>query len=90
MREQQRIELSFKVPGTVATMLQVPGLDDKQRDVHEGDEVQADASRPLARLDDSDYQRRLTTTRERLAAGPGAAAGDRGRGDRRSRRTSSG
>jgi len=67
VRERQRIELSFKVPGTVATMLQVPGLDDKQRDVHEGDEVQADASRPLARLDDSDYQRRLTTTRERLA-----------------------
>ena len=67
VRERQRIELSFKVPGTVAAMLQVPGLDGKPRDLHEGDEVQADASRPLARLDDSDYQRRLATARERLA-----------------------
>ncbi len=67
VRELQRIELSFKVPGTVTALEQVSGFDGKQRDLHEGDEVVADASRPLARLDDSDYQRRLTTARERLA-----------------------
>ena len=67
VRERQRIELSFKIAGTVASMLQVPGVDDKQRDLHEGDEVLAGASGPLARLDDSDYQRRLRTVRDRLA-----------------------
>ena len=67
VREQQRIELSFKVPGTVASILQVPEMEGKQRDLHEGDEVYADASGPLARLDDSDYQRRLQTVFERLA-----------------------
>jgi multidrug efflux system membrane fusion protein len=67
VRERQRIELSFKVPGTLAAMQQVPGFDGKQRDLHEGDEVRAEAARPLARLDDSDYQRRLSTTRDRLA-----------------------
>jgi RND family efflux transporter MFP subunit len=67
VRELQRIELSFKVPGTLATMLQVPGFDGKQRDLHEGDEVRADAAQPLARLDDSDYQRRAKMTRDRLA-----------------------
>jgi len=67
VRELQRIELSFKIPGTLAAMLQVPGFDGKQRDLHEGDEVRAEASRPLARLDDSDCQRRVTTARDRLA-----------------------
>jgi RND family efflux transporter MFP subunit len=67
VRELQRIELSFKVSGTLAAMQQVPGFDGKQRDLHEGDEVRADASRPLARLDDSDYQRRREMVRDRLA-----------------------
>ena len=67
VREQQRIELSFKVPGTVASLLQVPGLEGKLRDVHEGDEVVADPAHPLASLDDSDYQRRLEMARDRLA-----------------------
>ena len=67
VRELQRIELSFKVAGTLATMGQVPGFDGKQRDLHEGDEVRADAIRPLARLDDSDYQRRARTARDHLA-----------------------
>ena len=67
VRELQRVELSFKVPGTLASVLQVSGVDGKPRDAHEGDEVRADVSRPLARLDDADYQRRLATVRDRLA-----------------------
>ena len=67
VRELQRIELSFKLPGTLAAMRQVPGFAGKQRDLHEGDEILADVSRPLAWLDDSDYQRRLKTTGDRLA-----------------------
>ncbi len=67
VRERQRFELSFKVPGTVAALLQVPEADGRTRDVHEGDVVSADAEQPLARLDDSDYRRRVETTRERLA-----------------------
>jgi RND family efflux transporter MFP subunit len=67
VRELQRIELSFKVSGTLAAMRQVPGFEGKQRELHEGDEVRADAIQPLAKLDDSDYQRRATTARDRLA-----------------------
>lgn len=65
VRERQRIELSFKVPGTVTSLLQVEGTDGKPRDVHEGDIVTADQS--LARLDDADYQRRVSVAEERLA-----------------------
>ncbi len=67
VREQQRIELSFKVPGTVLSLQQVPGLEGKIRDVHEGDEVVADSGGPLASLDDSDYQRRRDMARDHLA-----------------------
>ncbi|MGO9111304.1 MAG: efflux RND transporter periplasmic adaptor subunit [Thermoguttaceae bacterium] len=67
VREQQRIELSFKVPGTVVSLQQVSELEGKLRDVHEGDEVVTDSARPLASLDDSDYQRRLEMARDHLA-----------------------
>jgi RND family efflux transporter MFP subunit len=67
VRERQRIELSFKVPGTVAELMQVKGIDGRQRDIHEGDVVTADPKHPLAKLDDSDYRRRVTTARDRLA-----------------------
>jgi RND family efflux transporter MFP subunit len=67
VRERQRIELSFKIPGTVQSLLQVPGLDGKWRDVHEGDTVTSDPRHPLARLDDSDYRRQLSGAEERLA-----------------------
>lgn len=67
VRERHRVELSFKVPGTVAALLQVPGLDGKLRDVQEGDAVAAEPQHPLARLDDSDGQRRAEMARERLA-----------------------
>lgn len=67
VRERQRIELSFKVPGTVASLLQVPGADGRMRDVHEGDTVISDPQRPLARLDDSDYRRKRAVAEERVA-----------------------
>jgi RND family efflux transporter MFP subunit len=67
VREQQRIELSFKVPGTVKSLLQVQGLDGKMRDIHEGDPVTSDVNHPLAMLDDSDYQRQVSAAEERLA-----------------------
>ncbi len=67
VRERQRTELSFKVPGTVETLLQVKGPDGKLRDVQEGDVVTADAQHPLAHLDDSDYKRRVAAAQERLA-----------------------
>jgi len=67
VRERHRVELSFKVPGTVAALWQVPEPDGKPRDVHEGDVVRCDEKCPLARLDDSDYKRRLSTAQQRLA-----------------------
>jgi multidrug efflux system membrane fusion protein len=68
VRERQRIELSFKVPGTVASLMQTKAIDGQQRDIHEGDVVKADPDHPLAQLDDSDYKRRVTAARDRLAA----------------------
>ncbi|MEN6451072.1 MAG: efflux RND transporter periplasmic adaptor subunit [Thermoguttaceae bacterium] len=68
VRERQRIELSFKVPGTIAGLLQLEGPDGKPRDVHEGDVVvSSEGNRPLIRLDDSDYRRRVAGARDRLA-----------------------
>jgi RND family efflux transporter MFP subunit len=67
VRERHRLELSFKVPGTVAAFWQVAGSDGRLRDVHEGDAVSCDPAHPLARLDDSDYKRRLETTEDRVA-----------------------
>jgi RND family efflux transporter MFP subunit len=68
VREHQRIELSFKVPGTVASLMQVKGLDGRLRDIQEGDAVVADSANPLARLDDSDYKRHVAAAQDRLAA----------------------
>ena len=67
VREKQQVELSFKVEGTVAALLPVRGIDGRERDVHEGDTVTADPQRPLARLDDADYQRRKAVVEQRLA-----------------------
>jgi RND family efflux transporter MFP subunit len=66
-RERQRIELSFKGAGTVASLLQVLGPNGKARDVQEGDVVTDDPNRPLARLDDADYRRRMESGKDRLA-----------------------
>jgi RND family efflux transporter MFP subunit len=68
VREWQRIELSFKVPGTVASLMQIPGPDGNLRDLHEGDTITSDPEHPLAKLDDSDYRRKLTTVQDKLAA----------------------
>lgn len=67
VREWQHVELSFKVPGTVKDLLQVPASGTSLRDVQEGDAVNADPQQPLARLDDADYQRQRTAAVERLA-----------------------
>ena len=67
VRERHRIELSFKVPGTVVSLLQVAGPDGKLSDVHEGDLVTSDPEHPLAKLDDSDYKRRMSGTQDRLS-----------------------
>lgn len=67
VREQQRMELSFKVPGTVVSLLRVPQPDGRERDVHEGDVVGGAPAKPLARLDEGDYRRKLEASRERLA-----------------------
>ncbi|MEN6405229.1 MAG: efflux RND transporter periplasmic adaptor subunit [Thermoguttaceae bacterium] len=67
VRERQRIQLSFKVPGTVDSLLQVVRSDGRVTDVHEGDVVTNDPSRPIAQLDDSDYRRRMTGAQDQLA-----------------------
>ncbi len=67
VREWQQVSLSFKVPGTLNQLLQVPVAGGNPRDVQEGDVVTADARQPLARLDDADYQRARTAAAERLA-----------------------
>ncbi|MCE5302893.1 MAG: efflux RND transporter periplasmic adaptor subunit [Planctomycetaceae bacterium] len=67
VREHQRIQLSFKVPGTVESLLQVLRSDGRVTDVHEGDIVTNDPSRPVAELDDSDYRRRMTGAQDQLA-----------------------
>ena len=67
VREEHRIELSFKVPGTVKSLLQVPGFDGRSRDVHEGNVVTRDVNRPLAELDEADYVRQVSAAEEKLA-----------------------
>lgn len=67
VREERRIELSFKVPGTVKSLLQVPGLNGRMRDVHEGDVMTSAVERPLAQLDEADYARQVTAAEEKLA-----------------------
>ncbi len=74
VRELQRIELSFKVPGTVERFMQVREADGRDRDIHEGDVVLADPDNPLAQLDDSDYRRNVAAAKDRLA---GAQAKER-------------
>ena len=65
IKELQKVELSFKVPGTIKELLKVPGTDGKPRDVQEGDQVPAGAV--LAKLDDGDYTRAWEIAKQRLA-----------------------
>jgi RND family efflux transporter MFP subunit len=68
VQEHQRIELSFKVPGTVVSVQQVAGIAGQQRELQVGDTIAADPERPLARLDDGDYKRRVAAAQDRLAS----------------------
>jgi multidrug efflux system membrane fusion protein len=65
LKERQKLELSFKVPGTVQMLHQVKGPDGVDRDVQAGDRIPLGTA--IARLDDSDYRRDLETARENLA-----------------------
>ena len=66
VKELQKVELSFKVAGTVQDLLQVTDPTTSQpRDVQVGDAVPAGAV--LARLDDADYRRQENAAREQLA-----------------------
>jgi RND family efflux transporter MFP subunit len=67
VRERQRVELSFKVPGMLSSWMQVSEAGGRTRDVQEGDVVSGAAGTALARLDDADYRRRLAAAEERLA-----------------------
>jgi RND family efflux transporter MFP subunit len=65
LKERQKLELSFKVPGTVRSLYQVKGPDGLDRDVQAGDRVPLGAA--IAGLDEVDYRRDLETAREQLA-----------------------
>ncbi len=65
VREKQRFELSFKVAGTVQSLLKVKGADGAGRDVQAGDVLPRDAV--IARLDEADYARQRDLQREILA-----------------------
>lgn len=66
VKELQKVDLSFKVAGTVQELLQVTDPTTSQpRDVQVGDAVAAGAV--LARLDDADYRRQGNAACEQLA-----------------------
>lgn len=64
VKERRKLELSFKVPGTVDRLLKIETSDGKKRDVQAGDRVQKDAV--IARLDEVDYRRERESARARL------------------------
>ncbi|MDY3556471.1 efflux RND transporter periplasmic adaptor subunit [Gemmata sp. JC717] len=64
VKEWQRVELSFRVGGTVSELLRV-GTDRAARDLHEGDRFPHGTV--LARLDPADYRRDRALAAERLS-----------------------
>ncbi|WP_165068744.1 efflux RND transporter periplasmic adaptor subunit [Paludisphaera rhizosphaerae] len=66
VKELRRAELSFRVSGTVESLLDVMGPDGKPHPIHEGDVI-PDGASPV-RLDPSDYRRERDTAAARLAA----------------------
>lgn len=64
LKERQKVELSFKIDGTVKELYQVYDADGRQRDVQEGDMVPRGAV--IAQLDTVDYQRDRDIANERL------------------------
>lgn len=65
VKELQKAELSFRVGGTVDSLLQVKGPGGRLRNLHEGDTLAKDT--PIARLDQGDYERRRRRAAEQLA-----------------------
>lgn len=66
VHEFRKVELSFRVGGTVQELRQVTGADGKTRDLHEGDRLPAGTI--LARLDPADYRRERDSASQKLAA----------------------
>jgi multidrug efflux system membrane fusion protein len=65
VKEWQRVELSFRVGGTVAELRRVARPGGGDRDLHEGDRFPKGTV--LARLDPADYQRDRAMAAEKLA-----------------------
>ncbi len=66
VKELRKVELSFRVAGTLEYLCQIKGPGGKLRDVHEGDRFPH--GMVLARLDPVDYRRDQSMAAERLAA----------------------
>jgi RND family efflux transporter MFP subunit len=65
VKELQKVELSFRVPGTVATLHQVAGPGGRMRSVHEGDTLAKGTI--VARLERGDYERERSEAADKLA-----------------------
>lgn len=65
VQELRKVELSFRVPGTIDELLQFDGPHAKPRDVHDGDT--AVEGTVLARLDTADYERDRALAAQKLA-----------------------
>ncbi len=64
VKERRKLELSFKVPGTVEHLLKVETTEGRKRDVQAGDRVEKDVT--IARLESVDYRRERDSARARL------------------------
>ncbi len=69
VKEVRKAELSFRVGGTLESLLQVSRVGGQTGSVHEGDRVPRGAI--LAKLDSGDYGRERAVSVERLAAAEG-------------------
>lgn len=65
VHEIERLELSFRVGGTVEDLYRVEGVGGRRHHLHEGDRVASGAA--LAWLDTADYRRERAIAAERLA-----------------------
>jgi RND family efflux transporter MFP subunit len=74
VKEFAKAELSFRLGGTVESLLQVAGPDGPMHRVHEGDRVPKGAV--LARLDPADYRRDRDEAAEKLASAEATLAKD--------------
>jgi multidrug efflux pump subunit AcrA (membrane-fusion protein) len=66
VKELQKVELSFRVPGTVQRLRQVEGPGERLRNVHEGDLLPRGTV--IAQLDPEDFRRDRGMAAERLAS----------------------